>query len=869
MSVIQTIQQWSPTLPGWQQDAIRRLFSNGTFGPEDWDDLFALLKSGHGIEDPKGRKVKPLSADDIPAPLTATSQVRLLAIKDLKNVNALAEKQTLKIAEQGLTVIYGANGAGKSGYSRVLKKACRARDQREPIRPDARRPPGTTGRAEATFEMNVDGAVSDFTWKDGIPSPAPLSSVAIFDAHCARAYIDEQNDFSFVPYGLDILERLASACGHLKAMLEVEHGQFAFDKAPLATLSASQTAVGQFIRNLTAATPIASIEQLGTLSGDESARLALLRSTLNQENPQEKAKQLRLRAARLEKLSERMVEKLGLVDDLKVSTLKGLIEEAKTARAAADLAAKNFYATPGQLPGTGGEVWQELFAAARKFAAECPPIEAFPLLGKDDQCPLCQQLLGDGAARLASFDAFIRQEAEQNARAKRDAAKAAYRALVGADLELHCDASLITEISQLNPSAADACSALGEHLKKRQGSVNDAASGTIGWSAISAMPASPHGQLAVLVAAVDAQATELEKTVDEIGRAKLEKEFKELDARNQLVPLREFVVDGLTRLAHQAKLVACGSSIKTNAISAKASQIVTDVVSKELADALNEEFRRLKVGHLQVHLKPVSAKGKSYHKLVIQLPGGLDPGDVLSEGEQRAIAIASFLTEANMGGGSWGLVFDDPVSSLDHRRRERVAIRLTEEASKRQVIVFTHDLYFLSLLQLAAAKTGVPVNALTLIRTPAGFGVASPDLPFDGAATKARVGMLRQLQAECVGLHKIKDDVAYAERARFTYQRLRDAWERAVEEVLLNGVVWRFKAGVSTQSLREVVVEDADYLAIKGGMDQCSRFAHDGSGNAIVEVPEPDEIDADIGALEAWRKAAEARRDKVRQNRPK
>ena len=46
-------------------------------------------------------------------------------------------------------------------------------------------------------------------------------------------------------------------------------------------------------------------------------------------------------------------------------------------------------------------------------------------------------------------------------------------------------------------------------------------------------------------------------------------------------------------------------------------------------------------------------------------------------------------------------VFDDPVSSLDHRHRDRVAERLAEEGKTRQVVVFTHDMAFLLLLDEA------------------------------------------------------------------------------------------------------------------------------------------------------------------------
>lgn len=53
------------------------------------------------------------------------------------------------------------------------------------------------------------------------------------------------------------------------------------------------------------------------------------------------------------------------------------------------------------------------------------------------------------------------------------------------------------------------------------------------------------------------------------------------------------------------------------------------------------------------------------------------PADkVFSEGERTAIALACFLAELRLADDSSGLIFDDPVSSLDHNVREYVARRL-------------------------------------------------------------------------------------------------------------------------------------------------------------------------------------------------
>jgi len=85
------------------------------------------------------------------------------------------------------------------------------------------------------------------------------------------------------------------------------------------------------------------------------------------------------------------------------------------------------------------------------------------------------------------------------------------------------------------------------------------------------------------------------------------------------------------------------------------------------------------------------------------------------------------------------------------------------------------------------------------------------------------------------------------------------AWERAVEEVLLRRVVLRFRKGVETQRLSEVIVDDNDYLQVSAGMGKCSNYAHDKAMAGDVAVPEPDELLSDIQDLDTWRSQIETR----------
>ena len=204
MTILQEILKWVEGLPPWQSDAIARLLAKQELTEEDVDDLFALLKAEHGIPDTKGRTPNQLTADQIPAPVQQSTHIALLAIKNLCHVNAIAENRRLPLGSNGLTVIYGDNGSGKSGYSRVLKRACRARDQAEAIHPNANLPIGEGDNAEADFEIAVNGVAQEVHWSNGKAAPPELSSLAIFDSRCARAYLDNEDDFSYVPYGLDV-----------------------------------------------------------------------------------------------------------------------------------------------------------------------------------------------------------------------------------------------------------------------------------------------------------------------------------------------------------------------------------------------------------------------------------------------------------------------------------------------------------------------------------------------------------------------------------------------------------------------------------------------------------------------------------------
>jgi energy-coupling factor transporter ATP-binding protein EcfA2 len=861
VTILQKIHTWSKGLPAWQQDAIVRIYASRELSAPDIDDLYALAKAESGIEDPKKRAPAVLDNAKVAAPADPTRLMQLLAIKELSNVNALAAGGRLPIAETGLTVIYGENGAGKSGYSRILKHACRARDQREVILPDAKVDPDKAGTPSAKFEVAIDGAKTDLAWTFGSPAPEQLSEIAIFDTHCARAYIDNHGDFAYRPYGLDILESLVGLCVKLRGMAVHEKAANAPSNAAYAAIATAKTVTGRALLAIPSVTKASDIEALATLAEAEHERLALLTKTLAEPDPKQKAQALRQRAGRLQELKGRIDFAAPLIDDAKLAALRDLIDKSKAAKAAAELTASDFKAILGQLTGTGGEEWKVLFEAARTFAKTSHPEHALGELPGDASCPLCQNLLGgEGSARLARFDAFILQASEAQAKKARTAAEVAYRAVQAANLNLLIGAALADELKEIDASLAEQCSALQACSTARQKQALEASAGKFAWDQIQALPDDPRAKLDDHAAALIDQAKALETTADEKAKAAMTQEKLELEARKRLSEIKGAVLDAIVKHELSRKLQACIDGMDPRGISRKSTELSSTIASQELADALNAELLSLKVHELYIGMKPKSPGGKTQFKLTLQLPGGGVPSAVLSEGEQRAIAIASFLAEIRLGKGRGGIVFDDPVSSLDHRRRWEVAERLAVESKQRQVIVFTHDIYFLAILEQKAEAIGAPLAKNYIRRASNGFGVHSQDLPFDVVGTKARVGKLRQMLVEAQNAKRDGDDDQLRMVTTSAYGKLRLAWERCVEEVLLNGVIQRFGEGVSTQKLKAVLVTDDDYKKIEAGMSKSSKFEHDAASSVCrLPIPDPDELSADIERLEAFRATVDKR----------
>ena len=333
-------------------------------------------------------------------------------------------------------------------------------------------------------------------------------------------------------------------------------------------------------------------------------------------------------------------------------------------------------------------------------------------------------------------------------------------------------------------------------------------------------------------------------------------EATELRARKVLARHEQVVFKEIERKRRYAAYSLCIDDTKTYAITKKSTIVTRKVVTQKLKQAFQEELSNLDFRHVEVELKEVGGtEGVLYHKLVLTRAPGVELRKVVSEGEQRCLSIAAFFAELSTADDPSGIVFDDPVSSLDYKWREGVALRLVREAKKRQVVVFTHDVVFLLLLKQFAEEENVVQFDQHVRQLSRGAGVCAEELPWVALKVSKRIGHLKKLLQEAERLHRDGHQVAYEREASLIYGYLREAWERGLEEVLLGGVVERYRPGVQTQQvavIADITVEDCK--AVETAMSKCSKWlpGHDQAAAARADMPEPVHLKADIDGLDDW-----------------
>ena len=864
INVYNEILTWSSSRPMWQRDALRRLTEKGELDETDIVELANLCKSFHGLHD--RMSPSPLSEDHIPQPGGATKSISLESLTHHIGVNALAKQQTIQFGAQ-LTVVYGNNATGKSGYTRILKRVCRARGAEEVL---GNIMSGSTPRCpSATIKFKVDGEPKHVQWDDSPSSDRILSRISVFDRHCASVYIAKPTDVAFRPLGLDLFDKLADACQNVRKSLERESSALESQEYRFAGVAVAGTAVHDLVTNLHSLTEPASIASLASLTDTDNSRIVELRRMirdLQSENPESTARTLELRAARVKVLINHLYAVDKVLSDAGAQVLFRAYDQMDQARRAAkNLRKETFQGQPLNL--TGSETWRVLWDAAKRFSVGAAyPQHPFPFTGDNSRCVLCQQILqAEGVERLQQFEEFFQNDIQSDCDEKTENYNRIFAEFNNLEDLTRSTEETLAEVQLDDSDLAKAVNKCLNSARARRESIRRVLT-----NRLSNPDNLPEWILNIdgltqYCEALEARAKKLLESNRPESVTVLKDEFNELEARQQLSDHKDSVLEEIERKKRIAAYKQCIEDTRTNAITNKSSAVTKRAVTGQLTSSFERELSRLDFDHVEVQVVAAGGvRGVLRHKLRFRRAPKTEVNKVVSDGEARCLSIASFFAELSTTSEKSAILFDDPVSSLDHMWRRKIANRLAEEAQSRQVIVFTHDIAFLHALKKRGKELDIDVFHQHLRREGTNSGLSSQELPWVAERTNERISYLKRRHQSARTAFRKGDTTTYESDVSHIYGRLREAWERGVEEVLLSGIVQRFDEPVKTQLARFLtdICED-DIEKLNQGMAKCSRwiFGHDTPIPDSGPPPSPDELLQDIKELENWVKSIRRRRN--------
>ncbi|MBF1645964.1 MAG: hypothetical protein HXO50_10090, partial [Prevotella sp.] len=177
-------EKWLMKQPFWLQDATYRIYTGKAIDEEQINRYANMC-----IDQNKKADVQyeHLSVDAISSKKDSR-RMSVLSLSEIKGVNALAENTSLEFSETGATVIYGLNGAGKSGYMRIFK-GLSGSPYEEVIQPNVyKKIKG--GTPSCKVKIKDEGKEIEEVYDlSKVNQSSILSSCDVFDTRISNAYI--------------------------------------------------------------------------------------------------------------------------------------------------------------------------------------------------------------------------------------------------------------------------------------------------------------------------------------------------------------------------------------------------------------------------------------------------------------------------------------------------------------------------------------------------------------------------------------------------------------------------------------------------------------------------------------------------------
>lgn len=840
---INKILEWVDEQPHWIKSALNLVSSKSELNEADYESLYSTWFNG------PTDKISTLVDEQLVSPGQHNETVNLLNIKNVTNVNALASSQTLSFPKDSMTIVYGDNGSGKSGYVRLLKKACRALDVEE-ILPNIYRSNGDEQFATITF--SVDEAVQEYSWTNKAFPSAKLGAISVFDSKCAYIHVNQPNSIAYSPYPLQLLEKLAVCVKKINERVDNEIKLLASQTPDILKRPPidPKTQVGKALATLDKLTK-EDLTELSNLTAEDATKLHNFEEDLKSD-PAIQIKKLNIKLEKLKEYAQKFKEIDQLVSAENIQGVNTCIKLLDEKRKASAIAAQTLNDV-SKLPDVGTDVWKHLWESARNYSQQKGyPTNNFPVIDNNALCVLCQQPLDmESKERLARFDEFVKSELEEEIAIlsnKYNNHKNNLKSMY--DSFFVCEAFNFLKYEVDSPVLADKIKSYLIQLKWNLRKVlrNFVSLGNVNII----YPKKHHSELENEIHTISNRINSLSAPDVKQRNNKIKQEFSELKAKKWLSEHYNDVVLEIERKFKTENLKKW--RFNTKSITDKSKEIAGELVSNTLRGNFLQEVDKLELAGIAVEVSQAkSEQGVPYFQITFIHKPDKQISNVLSEGEHRCVALAIFLAELNCSGNKSTIIFDDPVSSLDHNHRENIARRLVEESQKRQLIIFTHDISFLfTLIEEYKHTYGNEPAVKGVTRNSDQTGFCNNEPPLKVQTVSKRITSLEK-HFENVKAHYEEGRAADWERESKSLARdLREVWELAVEEIL-SPAIKRFSNKLETRGIFRIsVLAEEDCKMMRQAYKRCAELCHADSAARNPKIPTPDFINYEIQLINKW-----------------
>lgn len=617
----------------------------------------------------------------------STKEIFLTKLSKVKGVNRLAEGQVMEFSPN-ITVVYGNNGVGKTGYSRILKSQGYSFDNEIAILSNVHE---TQVGQSARIDFNSDGTPFSLNWQGGRPE-SDLNAVSVFNSDCVNISLSNTRELLVTPKGFYLFTLVTNELTELTSLLNAQYALCLINlqwKEQLHEGTPQKIYIDALAHNFDRN----KLDELSLFTDEHQTELTKKEGELK--NLNRAALEARLNNVNLilfeiasiiaiVKHTQSNLTKVDWDNIIKYNAALKILK-AKTQKGIAGLAEAN-----------GLEQFDTLefntFLKSADSYIKLLAKENYPN-NADDTCVYCKQDLQNEQARklVESYSKILNDTTEAEItkfeKLKNDITERVN--LVINTIVFHQPAFGVLENSTI-VQPQEIIDFNTRVVLYKGYIVNDSVNENIEFEL---------NYITIIQFLVTKQ-IEFTTTRDALVKTlanltsvekKLMSEIAELKDRKLVAKNKQEVITIISNLLSRKIIDDNRAQFNSASLSVKTTQAREELVAQDFQDKFSAELTGFRKQHLGVNVGFFSQQGSSR---IRQNVGRYDINRVLSEGEQKTIALCEFLTELQLDTTVAPVVFDDPVNSLDHNIMQDVAKRLVDLSKERQVVIFTHNVIF-------------------------------------------------------------------------------------------------------------------------------------------------------------------------------